>query len=129
MLNINTLKHQSYVPMISEFRKEMGKRFATARKAKRLSQYELAERLGIKQPIIAAYEIGRTPVPVQRVPELAEELEISTDYLLGISEEDRKTRPGPESILEQRLLELKKLPRGKQKTVLEMLDGLLAASR
>jgi transcriptional regulator with XRE-family HTH domain len=125
MAGISTLSHHGLVRMVSDFRKEMGKRLALARKAKQISQYQLADLLGLKQPIIAEYEIGRTPVPVQRVPELAKTLDVSTDYLLGLSTEERQSKPGPESLLEQKLQQLKKLPRSQQQTVLKMLEGLL----
>lgn len=127
MAEINTLSHQGLDGMTSDFRKEMGKRLALARKAKQISQYELADLLGLKQPIIAEYEIGRTPVPVQRVPKLAQTLDVSTDFLLGLSEGDtaRRAKPGPESLLEKKIQELKKLPKSQQQTVLKMLEGLL----
>lgn len=48
-----------------------------ARKAKGLSQEQLAERVGKTQPVISRYESGQCAIDVNAAPELAKILGIS----------------------------------------------------
>ena len=108
--------------------KEIGARVAQLRREAGLSQVQLAQLLGVVQSAIASYEIGRRGIPVTQLLPLAEKLGVPVQSFFGLSD-NSGGRSGPESRLEQKIQQLKKLSRGKQKTVLDMLDGLLAASR
>ncbi len=44
----------------------------TWRKANKISQVQLAQRLGIKQETVSKWELGKTKIPVARVPQLSE---------------------------------------------------------
>lgn len=44
----------------------------TWRKANKVSQVKLAEMLGIKQETVSKWELGKTKIPVKRVPQLSE---------------------------------------------------------
>lgn len=108
----------------------LGQRIATARKDADLTQQQLAERLGIPQPQLASYEVGRRRVPVSMLPRLARTLKVPIDSLVdedaSSSAASIRTRRGPPSRLEQQLQRISQLPKARQKFVVQMLDTVLA---
>ena len=69
--------------MDMEERKLMGTRIRQCRKEAGFSQDELAERLDMKRSNIAGYEAGRVIPPGNIIKQLADIFSISTDFLLG----------------------------------------------
>ena len=67
-----------------EFSKQFGIRLRIARHLKDISQAELSSELGIAQITLSRYENGIFDPPLYTVKRLAELLNVSTDYLLGI---------------------------------------------
>ena len=63
---------------------EFGNRLRQLRKARNLTQQQLATLIGVKNSVISFYEVGeRMPSP-DVLRKLACALHITTDYLLGI---------------------------------------------
>jgi len=62
-----------------------------------LSQTALAEQTGIPIPNLNRIEHGRQSIYIQRLTDLAEVLQVSTDYLLGRTDDPTppKKRPRP----------------------------------
>lgn len=60
-----------------------GERLATARKAKGISQEDLAARLEVSRQTIYKWETGITSPDVEKLQELSRVLEVSASYLLG----------------------------------------------
>ena len=60
-----------------------GVRLATTRKAKGISQEELAERLDVSRQTIYKWETGITSPNAEKLQELSRVLEVSAAYLLG----------------------------------------------
>ena len=60
----------------------LGERIAALRRARGLSQAELARRLKISASAMGMYEQGRREPSAQMLVLLARELEVSTDFLL-----------------------------------------------
>lgn len=54
-----------------------------------LKQKDVAERLKMKQPLYQRYESGETVPAVTFIIKLADAYDVSTDYLLGRSDEPR----------------------------------------
>lgn len=112
---------------------ELGARIATARRNADLTQVQLADALGISQPQLASYEVGRRRVPVSMLPRLAKLLSTPIEALIGDVDErasaattSRRTRRGPASRLEQQLDAIAQLPKAQQRFVSDMLDTVLA---
>ena len=61
-------------------------RIATERKRLDLTQEELAEKLNISQKSISKYETGARKPSFETLTEMAKLFNVSTDYLLGISD-------------------------------------------
>ncbi len=57
------------------------------RKEYNLSQMQLAEKIGVSQSTIAKLEIGRNEATASTLTKLAAYFDVSTDYLLGLSDE------------------------------------------
>lgn len=60
-----------------------GKNLAKIRKSRKLSQYDLAEKMGFSRGQIANYEQGTRQPDFETLQKFADFFEVSTDYLLG----------------------------------------------
>jgi transcriptional regulator with XRE-family HTH domain len=111
----------------------LGGRIAKARAVAELTQVQLAQTLGISQPQLAFYEVGKRRVPVSMLPGLAKALGLPVEALIANNEatnlaatSPRRTRKGPVSKLEQQFEAVAKLPKAEQRFVSKMLDNALA---
>jgi hypothetical protein len=67
-------------------------------------------------------------VPVATLPSLARALSVNVESLIGEKTQPGKRGPAPQ--IQQKIEQLARLPKAKQKLVMDMLDGVLAqASR
>lgn len=110
------------------FFKALGTRIATLRKDSGITQVQLAETMSVSQQTVASWEVGRRGVPVSVLPALARTLSVSVETLIGEKTPPAKRGPAPQ--LQQKIERLSRLPKAKQKFVMQMLDGVLSqASR
>ena len=105
------------------FFKRLGARVAELRKARDITQVQVAEHLGVSQQTANAYETGYRRIPVSALPPLAQFLGVSLDELVGETTLAKKRGPTPR--LQQQLEQISQLPRAKQRFVIEMLDTVL----
>jgi len=63
------------------------KRILWHRDCKNITQKEIADFLGIKQQQYARYEKGINAMPVAFLPKICQYLNVSADYILGLSDE------------------------------------------
>lgn len=108
-----------------QFFKAIGARIASARKAQRLTQQQLADQLGIAQQTYANYEAGIVRFPASTLPLLGQLLGLTPEELLGL-EAKPKLKRGPVSRLDQQIEHIRQLPRTKQVFVMEMLEMVIA---
>lgn len=85
----------------------------------------MAEALGVSQQTVNSYEVARRRIPVSALPTLAELLGISVDELLGNQARPASNKRGPASKLQQQIERVNRLPRAKQKFVMEMIETVL----
>lgn len=104
----------------------MGERIASLRKARNLTQTQLAEALGISQQMVASYEVGRRRIPVSMLQALAKALSADIDALLGGSSAKARARRGPAPTLARHMERISALPKTQQKFVLQVLESVLA---
>ncbi len=97
-----------------------GQRMAAARKRRGLSQAELAGLLGIARSMIDYYERRATNPTLDFIERTAAALKVSTAELVG--REMPRKRPGPSPKLQRQLEEIQKLPKARQKFVLQAID-------
>lgn len=106
-----------------KFLQELGQRITRLRKEQGLTQAQLAELLDISQQLVAFYERGQRRVPVDVLPDLARILGAQVEELLGLKSENGKRGPTPK--LQQQLERISRLPKARQRFVMDMLDTVL----
>jgi transcriptional regulator with XRE-family HTH domain len=108
---------------------QLGERIAQLRKEHGITQVQLAEALDVSQQTVQAYEVGRRRIPVSALPVLARTLSTPIEELLGATAAATRRR-GPAPRLQQHMERISRLPKPKQRFVMEMLETVLAqASR
>ncbi len=96
-----------------------GKRLATLRKEKGISQYEFADRIGFSRGQVANYEQGKREPDYETLQKIADFFNVSTDYLLGRTDNpDLIQEKNEESLLDPELgvffKEIKNAPEDRQ---------------
>ena len=80
------------MPRYREPASPFGERLVAIRKARGLTQTELAERIGSTQRSLSYYEVRAEYPPAEVVVRLASALRVSADYLLGLKPLGRPLR-------------------------------------
>ena len=106
----------------------LGKRLGALRKERGFTQAELAERVGIIQPLISDYERGRLRPHPGMLVKLTEALQISADEILGIKQKPKKADPVNRRFL-RRLQAVDQLPKRDQEALLRTIDAFLSARK
>ena len=110
------------------FFQDMGRRLSDLRKEQGLTQCQLADRAQCSQQMIAEYEAGKRNVPVGRLLTIAEALDVAVDDLLKDSGNGMRKR-GPSSRIGQLADQVTKLPRSRQRFVIELLEDAVARAQ
>lgn len=108
------------------FFKRLGARVAELRKVRDITQVQVAKHLGVSQQTANAYETGYRRIPVSALSPLARYLGVSLDELVGETAQSPKRGPTPK--LQRQIEQIQKLPRTKQRFVMQMLDTVLQQS-
>jgi len=61
-----------------------GENLKNLRKAKKLSQKQLGDRVGVSESIVSRYESGEVSPPIDTLCKMAKELNVSLDEFCGI---------------------------------------------
>ena len=104
----------------------LGERIAALRRARNVTQAQLAETLGVSQQTIQAYEAGRRRIPVSALPVVARALSASLEDLFGEAGQTARSKRGPVPKWAQQIEEIARLPKAQQRFVAQMLDTVLA---
>lgn len=104
----------------------LGERLARLRKERGFTQVELAEKVGITQVLISAYETDRAYFSVEMAVRFALTLGISLDELLHPKAKKLASRKPSRRVL-RRLEQIERLPRRKQIALLTTIDAFLQA--
>jgi transcriptional regulator with XRE-family HTH domain len=107
----------------------IGERLAGLRKAKGLTQVDVAGALGLAQGLVSKYETGDLLLHGELIVEFARVLGVSADDILGIhSRRANPALPSVDNTLARRLAQLQALPRRDRDALLRTLDAFLAKS-
>jgi transcriptional regulator with XRE-family HTH domain len=104
----------------------MGERIAQLRKARNMTQTQLAQALGVAQQTLQAYEAGARRIPVSALPTVARTLGVSLEELFGEEAQASRAKRGPVPKWQQQVEAISKLPKARQRFVSEVLDTVLA---
>ena len=102
-----------------------GNRLAAIRKAKSLSQEHFAQLMDTTRANIAYYERSAKNPTLEFIQRCADVLNVPISDLINDASKEPKRRHGPKSQLEERFERVAKLPRSKQKEILNVVDALL----
>ena len=105
---------------------DFGKKLAMCRKAKGLSQKELAKLLNTSHSVIGKYEREEMTPSIEVAVKLATILETTVGYLLG-ENEDAELLKDPAML--KRLQDIDNLPNEDKNGILYALDNLLKAAK
>jgi transcriptional regulator with XRE-family HTH domain len=108
-----------------EFFVALGDRITQLRKARGITQAQLAQALGVSQQTVQAYEVGRRRIQVSNLPVVARTLSASLEELFGEQAQFSRKR-GPVPKWHQQIEAIARLPRTQQRFVSQMLDTVLA---
>lgn len=123
----NMSAHRPMNPDERIFFTSLGARIAGARRNADLTQQQLADALGLSQPQLAFYEVGKRRVPVSLLPGLARALGVTIEALVDEgSVVAAPAKRGPVSRLQQQLDAITQLPKSQQRAVSTVLDAVLA---
>lgn len=106
----------------------IAQRLARIRRERGMTQVELAQRLGVAQPVVSDYERGELRLHGQLIVNLSEILGVSSEELLGL-----KKAPSNGALKNRRLLRrlqaIERLPRRDQQALLRTIDRFLDSFR
>lgn len=106
----------------------IGQRVARLRKERGLTQVDLAEQLGVAQPVVSDYERGELRLHGELIIKLADILGVSSEEILGL-----KKTPSSGTLRNRRLLrrlqQIDRLPRRDQQALLRTIDRFLESFR
>ena len=104
----------------------LGARIAQLRKDSQITQVQLSQTMGVSQPTVNAYELGQRRVPVSALPLLARTLGVSLEDLIGQAPGPATRKRGPAPKLMQHVERISALPKTQQRTVMNVIEALLA---
>jgi len=105
---------------------DFGKKLAECRKAKNLSQKELAKLLNTSHSVIGKYEREEMTPSIEAAVKLAKLLDTTVGYLLG-ENKDAELLKDPKML--KRLQDIDTLPNEDKNGILYALDNLLKAAK
>lgn len=110
---------------IRQDRETIGQRLARLRKERGITQAELADKLGVAQPVVSDYERGELRLHGQLIVELARILSVSADELLGLEALPKNNGAVRNRRLLRRLQQLERLPKRDLQALLRTIDAFL----
>lgn len=126
MLGTTSQDHPSDSVMRDDkpFYQQLGRRIAERRKAAGLTQTDLAQQLGVAQQTMAHYEGGTARIAVAMLPTVARVLAISIEELIG-EQRPVSGKRGPAPKLQQQFEQVSRLPRAKQRFLIDMIEAAI----
>ncbi|MFY0599858.1 MAG: helix-turn-helix transcriptional regulator [Cyclobacteriaceae bacterium] len=96
-----------------------GKRLSEVRKDKKMSQDEIAKKVGVHGAVIGRYERDEVKPSIEMATQIAEALQISLDYLVG------STDLMLDKAIVKRIQDIQKLSEEDKKHFFALLDAFL----
>ena len=107
-----------------DFFAALGQRVADLRQARGMTQSELAQALGLRQQVIATYELATRRLPASLLVPLSDLFGVTIEELLGT--QPARIKPGPVPKLQRQFEAAADLPKSEQRFLSQMLERFLA---
>lgn len=118
------------MPRKQKIESDFGPRLIALRKARSLTQVQLAEAIRSTQRAISSYETQASYPPVPVVADLARGLGVTIDELMGVKKPPKalQKEPDPETRrLWKKFQQVMSLPERDQRAVMRLINSLVAA--
>jgi transcriptional regulator with XRE-family HTH domain len=96
------------------------------RKEKGITQKELADLLGVTQPLVSNYETGELRLHGDLIVQLAKILGTTADELLGLEKSAKEAGTIKNKRLLRKVKEIEKLPKRDQEALLRTIEAFLS---
>jgi transcriptional regulator with XRE-family HTH domain len=116
------------LPPVDLHKEPIGLRIARIRKQRGLSQAQLADRIGIIQALVSAYERGKLRLAADMAVRFAQALAVTTDELLQPAAARTSKIKSPSLKLVRRMERIEALPTYQQRALLTTIDSFIAAT-
>ena len=124
---LQNISYITHMTTSKENRSIFSKKLIRLRKLRDMTQSQFAEALGVPRHQVAYFETAAHNPTVDTLHKMATFFNVRVEYFLYDDDEAfTPSKPGPDSELEKRIRELRKLPRSHQKLIISMLDGVLS---
>ena len=100
-----------------------GERLLLVRKKRKVSQDDLAKKIGVHAPVIGRYERGEVKPSIETAAKMADALSVSLDYLTGLSDQELD-----QDVLKQ-VNDLQALNEDDRKHILQTLGALIREAK
>lgn len=100
-----------------------GERLLQVRKKRKVSQDDLAKKLGVHAPVIGRYERGEVKPSIETAARMADALGVSLDYLTGLSDQEL------DQDLVKQINELQSLKAEDRQHILQTLGALIREAK
>lgn len=104
-------------------KKGCGRIISRLRIERGLTQKQLAERMDIPASLITDYERGKLRLHDEIIVKLGHALQVSANEILDLEANNLKTDSTSSLRIMKRVKKIEKLPKFKQKIILQMIDG------
>ncbi len=104
---------------------KLGEKIKRRRKERKLSQGDLAQRVGINPTHLSRLEGGKYQPSVEVLKKLADELEVSTDYLLSEDTTEAPEVTISNKSLAERIRLIDSLDEPDQQALIQVIDSML----
>jgi transcriptional regulator with XRE-family HTH domain len=98
---------------------------AHLRKERGITQVELAERLGVSQPLVSAWERGELRLHGELIVQLTRIFDTAADQLLGLDQPPRTNGTKNRRLL-RRLRAIDQLPKRDQEALIRTIDAFIS---
>jgi transcriptional regulator with XRE-family HTH domain len=112
---------------INAVMEQIGERIARLRKARGMTQAELAKQIEVSQNLVSGYEVGTVRLSADIAIKVAKALKVSTDELLGVKN-GQENEALPSRRILRRLARFDSLPKRKQDALLQTIDAVLKSA-
>ncbi len=109
--------------------KAVGARLRAVRTERGYTQSGLAERVGIPQNVLSEYESGRHRISSDLLGQLAVELSVTTDELMGLKKRMGRHAEPPGLKALKRMEKLRTLPPDDQERILKSVDLMIDGAK
>jgi transcriptional regulator with XRE-family HTH domain len=117
-------KRKRSLPPLKLGNESLGERLAVFRKQRGLTQTELAQQVGVTQPLVSDYERGRLQLSAEMAVRFAMALKVSCDDLLGVRPTNGNGGAPPRRLM-KRVEKIQRLSVADQRSLLRTIDGFL----